>query len=199
MDVSDSWHSLLEDDILVTNRINIHRCSNYCLQLPKTGENLMHVIETKNNQGKPIRNTPVIIRDKKIYLDLKCSETILLLYNIHNFILKESKRRNSYHYSVDEITATGRYVSDYTCKGNQPTSALVELFHDLAWNQNEYFTANAKSICTNLLMNTVKRDILVLKLLLNSLFRCSHKFQCVNLTGSRTPGYLKKKIWVYCY
>lgn len=79
---------MLEDDILVTNRINIHRCSNYCLQLPKTGENLMHVIETKNNQGKPIRNTPVIIRDKKIYLDLKCSETILLLYNIHNFILK---------------------------------------------------------------------------------------------------------------
>lgn len=50
-----------------------------------------------------------------------------------------------------------------------------------------------KSICTNLLMNTAKRDVLVLKLLLNSLFRCSHKFQCVNLTGSRTPGYLEKK------
>lgn len=33
---------------------------------------------------------------------------------------------------------------------------------------------------------------------LNSLFRCCHKFQCVNFTGSRTPGYLKK-IWLYCY
>lgn len=52
-------------DIFVTNRINIHRCSDYCLQLPKTGENLMHVIETKDNQGKPIRNKPVIIRNKK--------------------------------------------------------------------------------------------------------------------------------------
>lgn len=89
MDVSDSRHFLLEDDLLVTNRSNIHRFSDYCLQLPKTGENLMHVIQTKNNQGKPIRNTPVIIRDKENYFDLKCSETILLLYNIHNFILKE--------------------------------------------------------------------------------------------------------------
>lgn len=34
--------------------------------------------------------------------------------------------------SVDEITATGRYVSDFACKGNQPTGTLVELFHDLA-------------------------------------------------------------------
>lgn len=50
----------------------------------------MNVIETKDIQGKPIRNTPDIIRDKKNYFDLKCSETILLLYNIHNFILKES-------------------------------------------------------------------------------------------------------------
>lgn len=56
----------------------------------KTGQNLMHVIETKDNYGKPIRNTPVIIRDKKNYFDLKWSETILPLYNIHNFILKES-------------------------------------------------------------------------------------------------------------
>lgn len=90
MDVSDSRYSLLDNDILVTNRINIHRCSDYCLQLPKTGENLMNVIETKDNQGKPIRNTPDIIRDKKNYFDLKCSETILPFYNIHNFILEES-------------------------------------------------------------------------------------------------------------
>lgn len=34
--------------------------------------------------------------------------------------------------SVDEITATGRYVCDYACKGNQSTGALVEFFHDLA-------------------------------------------------------------------
>lgn len=35
MDVSDSQHSLLEDHLLMTNRINIHRCSDYCLKLPK--------------------------------------------------------------------------------------------------------------------------------------------------------------------
>lgn len=50
----------------------------------------MHVIETKDNQWKPIYKTPVIIRDKKNYFDLKWSKTILPLYNIHNFMLKES-------------------------------------------------------------------------------------------------------------
>ena len=32
MDVSESQESLLEDHLLLTNRINLHRCSDYCLR-----------------------------------------------------------------------------------------------------------------------------------------------------------------------
>lgn len=103
-----------------------------------------------------------------------------------SIIISKSNPENP---SVDEIIATERYVSGYACKGNQPTGALVELFHDLAYNQDECSTANAKSICTKLLMNTVKRDISSVEASFElsslPLFRCSHQFQSVSLTGSR--------------
>ena len=34
-DVSHSQECLLEDHLLLTNRINLHRCSDYCLTTPK--------------------------------------------------------------------------------------------------------------------------------------------------------------------
>ena len=36
MDVSSSQESLLEDHLLLTNRFNIHRCSDYCLTSKST-------------------------------------------------------------------------------------------------------------------------------------------------------------------
>lgn len=36
MDVCSNQESLLEDHLLLTNRINLHRCSDYCLQPPKS-------------------------------------------------------------------------------------------------------------------------------------------------------------------
>lgn len=107
-----------------------------------------------------------------------------------SIIISKSNPENP---SVDEIIATERYVSGYACKGNQPTGALVELFHDLAYNQDECSTANAKSICTKLLMNTVKRDISSVEASLNCpLF---HSFVAVisfSLLVLQDPGYLKK-------
>ena len=35
MDVCSDQESLLEDHMLLANRINLHRCSDYCLQEPK--------------------------------------------------------------------------------------------------------------------------------------------------------------------
>ncbi len=32
MDISDTQETILQDHLLLTNRVNIHRCSNYCLQ-----------------------------------------------------------------------------------------------------------------------------------------------------------------------
>ena len=37
MDVSMSKETLLEDYVLLTNRFNIHLCSDYCLKKAKTG------------------------------------------------------------------------------------------------------------------------------------------------------------------
>ena len=50
-------------------------------------------------------------------------------------------------------------MSGYACKGNQPTGAVVDLFNDLVNCADESTGATAKSICTNLLMQTVKMDI----------------------------------------
>ena len=61
--------------------------------------------------------------------------------------------------SVDEIIASERYVSGYACKGSDSTGALVNLFNDKANTSDETSGATAKSLCTELLMNTVKRDI----------------------------------------
>jgi hypothetical protein len=55
---------------------------------------------------------------------------------------------------------------DYICirvwlciQRKQPTGAVVDLFNDLVNCADESTGATAKSICTKLLMQTVKRDI----------------------------------------
>ena len=59
--------------------------------------------------------------------------------------------------SVEEILSVEKYVSGYACKGNQPTGAVVDLFNDLVNCADESTGATAKSICTKLLVQTVKR------------------------------------------
>ncbi|VDI81681.1 Hypothetical predicted protein [Mytilus galloprovincialis] len=43
MDVSESQESILEDHLLLCNRINLHRCSDYCLRAPR------------NNPSNPVK------------------------------------------------------------------------------------------------------------------------------------------------
>lgn len=82
-----------------------------------------------------------------------------------------------------------KYVSGYACKGNQPTGAVVDLFNDLVNCADESTGATAKSICTKLLMQTVKRDISAVEASFElsriPLYRCSHTFQNVCLSGCR--------------
>lgn len=70
----------------------------------QTGQNLMHVIETKDNQGKPIHKTPVINRDKKNYFDLKWSKTILPLYTFTISYSRRAKGEILYHYFKKQKT-----------------------------------------------------------------------------------------------
>ena len=73
--------------------------------------------------------------------------------------------------------------------GNEATGAVVELFNDMANATDESNGATAKSVCTKLLMDTVKRDISGIEasyeLSSLPLYRCSHQFQNVSFTGSR--------------
>ena len=60
--------------------------------------------------------------------------------------------------SVDDILATEKYTTGYACKGHEPTGALSDLFSDIVNNCDESSSKTSKSLCTKLLMNTVKRE-----------------------------------------
>ncbi|MEW8548277.1 MAG: hypothetical protein AB2693_32635 [Candidatus Thiodiazotropha sp.] len=92
-------------------------------------------------------------------------------------ILSKSSPENP---SYEDIIATEKYITGYACKGNEPTGAVLELFNDIANSADECTGASAQSICTKLLMNTVKRDISSMEasyeLTSLPLYRCSHQF-----------------------
>ena len=80
-----------------------------------------------------------------------------------------------------------KYVTGYACKGNEGTGAMADLFKDMASSADK--DASLSSLCTSLLMKTVKRDVSSVEacheLSMLPLYRCSHQFQSVSLTGTR--------------
>jgi hypothetical protein len=77
MDASSSQESLLEDHLLLTNRFNIHRCSDYCLTL-KSGKNKKCRMEfgSKSSPGKQLREIPAIATDRNGSMRLRWQGTI---------------------------------------------------------------------------------------------------------------------------
>lgn len=153
----------------------------------------------KKNPGKPIRSLPAIVKDKNSCLRLEMQRdhpTLVQHSQFHtqgwrangdiSIIVSQSNPENP---SIRDIMATERYISGYACKGNMPTGALHDLFKDLVQSTDTNSSATAKSLCTKLLMNTVKRDISAVEASYElsglPLFNCSHYFQNVSLTGSR--------------
>jgi hypothetical protein len=90
---------------------------------------------------------------------------------------------------VDEILATEKYVTGYACKGNQPTGAVIDLFNDMINCADDSTGATAKSICSKLLIGTVKRDVSSVEASFElsglALYRSSHTFKSVSFSGSR--------------
>ena len=88
--------------------------------------------------------------------------------------------------SVEETLSVEKYVSGYACKGNRPTGAVLDLFNNLV-NCTDESGATANSICTKLLMETVKRDSSAVEASFElsriPLYRCSHTFENVSLSG----------------
>ena len=74
-------------------------------------------------------------------------------------------------------------------KGGGPTGAVADLFNDFVNCTDDSTGATPKSLCTRLLMTTVKRDVSAVEtafeLSFLPLYRSSHTFQSVSLSGSR--------------
>ena len=91
--------------------------------------------------------------------------------------------------SVDEIMACEKYITGYACKDNKGTCSLLDLYGDKVDSNDNSDGAEGKTICTKLLMETVKRDISTVEASYQlsglPLHRCSHKFQSISLSGSR--------------
>jgi hypothetical protein len=205
MDVSASQESLLEDHLLLTNRMNIHRCSDYCLRNPRnqksSGSNKVCRMEfgDTSSPGKPTRASPALVKDKNglLRLEMERDHPLLVQHSRYHtqgwrangdisLILSKSSPENP---SVEEIIATEKYITGYACKGNEPTGATVDLFNDMVNTADEATGSTAKTLVTKLLMGTVKRDVsnveASFELSSLPLYRSSHLIQSVSLSGSR--------------
>ena len=193
MDVSYSQASLLEDHLLLSNRFSLHRCSDYCLTALRSKPNKVCRMEFP----KPLRETPAIIKDrnKSLRLEMPRDHPCLVQHSKWytqswrangdiSIILSKSGTENP---SVDDIIATERYITGYACKGNQPTDAISDLFNDMISCTDD--SVAPKSLCTKLLMGTVKRDTSAVEasyeLSSLPLYRSSHTFQSISLSGAR--------------
>ncbi|KAH3778534.1 hypothetical protein DPMN_179999 [Dreissena polymorpha] len=208
MDISQSENSILEDHLLLTNKINLHRCSSYCLVSKKGMKHkvcgMKHKVcrmefGSENMQGKAIRDSPAIVKDKNgsLRLEMKRDHPFLVQHSQYHtqawrangdisLILSKSSPDNP---SISDIIATEKYVSGYACKGNQPTGEVVDLFNAMVNATDETSSTDGKSLCTKLLMNTIKRDISSMEAAYEltglPLFHSSHQFQSVSMSGSR--------------
>ena len=157
--------------LLLSNKFNIHRCSDYCLRPNKHKQSVKECrmeFGTESNPGKTLRNSPALVLDKNKSLRLEMARdhpTLVQHSRFHtqgwrangdiSLILSKNGPENP---SVNEIIATERYITSYACKGNQTTESMSDLFTDMA-NTDHTSSSTAKSLCTKFLMNTVKRYI----------------------------------------
>jgi hypothetical protein len=204
MDVSESQESILEDHLLLCNRINLHGCSDYCLRAPKNSpssslKQCRMEFCTSLNPGKPLRENQEIVRDRNgsLRLEMPRDHPSLIQHSQYHtqawrangdisLILSKSGPENP---SVDEIIAVEKYITGYACKGIEPTGAIADLFNDMVNCSDENSGSTTKSLCTKLLMGTVKRDISAVETSFElsslPLYRSSHTFQNSSLTGAR--------------
>ncbi|KAH3748569.1 hypothetical protein DPMN_183015 [Dreissena polymorpha] len=120
-------------------------------------------------QGKDIRDSPAIVKDKhgSFRLEIKRDHQFLVQHSqYHTQAWREYgdislilSKRSPDNPSICDIIATEKYVSGYACKGNQPTGDVVDLFNAIVNATVETSSTDGKSLCTKLLKKTIKRDI----------------------------------------
>ena len=162
---------------------------------------------TLSSPGKELRNKPAIVRDKNNFMRLEMPRDHPMLvqnsrlhtqgWRANGDISIKVSKSDPANPSIDEILAVEKYVTGYACKGNQPIGAIADLFQDMVNCADESSGATAKSLCSKLLIGTVKRDVSSVEASYEfsglPLYRSSHTFQSISLTGFRALDLSKPK------
>ena len=129
MDASDTQQTLSDDHLLLVNKFNLHRSSDYCLTKNKNKSNPNPKV-CRMEFPKQESDTPAIVKDKNncMRLEMPRDHPVLVQHSkFHtqgwrangdiSLILSKSGTENA---SVEDIIATEKYVTGYAYKGNRP-------------------------------------------------------------------------------
>ena len=180
MQIAATQDAILEDHLLLVNRVGLHSCSDYCLRTPRHPEQGLQQRErvcriefgSEFRPGKKIHSNPEIVEDHNgaPRLEMPHDHPRVVQhsrYQLHSWrangdvslILSNSPPDNP---SIDDIIAIIDYVCGYACKDSEPTGATSDLFKDMvnAVDAGDADQVTGKSMCAKMLIKTVgRRDI----------------------------------------
>ena len=210
LEIAATQNAILEDHLLLGNRVGLHSCSDYCLRTPRLPEPGMQPRErvcrmefgSEFSPGKKLRNDPEIVGDHNGAPRLEMprdhprvvqrSRYQMQFWRANgdaSLILSNSPPDNP---STDDIIAIIDYVCGYACKDSEPTGATADLFKDMvnAVDATDADQVTGKSMCAKMLIKTVgRRDIsgpeASFELSGLALWRCSRSFTYLSMSGSR--------------
>ena len=149
MDIASTQDAILEDHLLLVNRVGLHSFSDYCLRIPRhpeqglqPNERVCHMeFGSEFHQGKKLHREPEIVNDHNGTPRLEMPRDhprVIQNSSYHlqwwrangvvNLILSNSSPDNP---STDDIIAIIDYVCGYACKDSEPTGATADLFEDM--------------------------------------------------------------------
>ena len=210
MEIAASQDAILEDHLLLVNRVGLHSCSDYCLRTPRHPEPGLQPRErvcrmefgSEFRPGKKLHSVPEIVEDHNGAPRLEMPRDHPRVVQ-HSRYLMQSWRANGDvslilsnsppdNPSTDDIIAIIDYVCGYACKDSEPTGATADLFRDMvnAVDAADADQVTGKSMCTKMLIKTVgRRDIsgpeASFELSGLALWRCSRPFTNLSMSGSR--------------
>ena len=210
MEIAASQDAILEDHLLLVNRVGLHSCSDYCLRTPRHPEPGLQPRErvcrmefgSEFRPGKKLHSVPEIVEDHNGAPRLEMPRDHPRVVQ-HSRYLMQSWRANGDvslilsnsppdNPSTDDIIAIIDYVCGYACKDSEPTGATADLFRDMvnAVDAADADQVTGKSMCAKMLIKTVgRRDIsgpeASFELSGLALWRCSRPFTNLSMSGSR--------------
>ena len=210
MQIAATQDAILEDHLLLVNRVGLHSCSDYCLRTPRHPEQGLQPRErvcrmefgSEFCPGKKIHGSPEIEEDHNgaPRLEMPRDHPRVVQHSRYqlqswrangdvSLILSNSPPDNP---STDDIIAIIDYVCGYACKDSEPTGATSDLFKDMvnAVDAGDADQVTGKSMCAKMLIKTVgRRDIsgpeASFELSGLALWRCSRPFTYLSMSGSR--------------